>query len=156
MWRPSSLHISFAPLWCLLLFISVLTTAALTGCKHSKEDEPSIEEEEQHDPIDEHIVEADETIILTTDSSEWNIRLFATGLVYADAVKVPLQSPWQLPTREEAKILKDLVFPNDERFVTSDGYTFGMPSASVTKAGQKTKYSVLGLYIRKTTIDVPF
>ena len=155
MWRPSPLNISSALLLTLSLFISVLTTAALTGCKHS-EYEPYIEEEKQHDPIEEHIVEADETIILTTDSSEWHIRLFATGLVYADAVQVPLQSPWQLPTREEARVLKDLVFPNDERFVTSDGYTFGMPSASVSKAGQKTKYSVLGLHIRKTTIDVPF
>ena len=157
MWRPSPLHISFAPLiWCLLLSILALTTAALTGCKHSKKDEPSIEQEEQHDLIDEHIVEADETIILTTDSSEWHIRIFATGLVYADAVQVAMPEPWQLPTREEARVLKDLVFPNEERFVTSDNYTFGMPSASVTKAGAKTKYSVLGLWIRKTTIDVPF
>ena len=43
-----------------------------------------------------------------------------------------------------------------ERFITSDGYTFGMPSASVSKAGTKTQYGVLGLHRRKTTIDVPF
>ena len=137
-------------IWCLSLSI----LAVLSACKHSNE--PDAEEQQTDNHIAEHIVEDDETIILTTDSSEWYIRLFATGLVYADAVQVPLQSPWQLPTREEAKILKDLVFPNDERFVTSDNYTFGMPSASVTKAGAKTKYSVLGLHIRKTTIDVPF
>jgi hypothetical protein len=40
--------------------------------------------------------------------------------------------------------------------VTSDGYTFGMPSASVSKAGSKTKYSVLGLYRRKTKVEVHF
>ena len=137
-------------IWCL----SLSSLAVLSACKHSNE--PDAEEQQTDNHIAEHIVEADETIILTTDSSEWHIRLFATGLVYADAVQVPLQSPWQLPTREEAKILKDFVFPNDERFVTSDGYTFGMPSASVTKAGAKTKYSVLGLNIRPTVIDVPF
>ena len=138
--------------WCL----SLSTLAALGACNRSEGNEPTIEEEEQHDPIDDHIVEADEMIILTTDSSEWHIKLLATGLVYSDAVQVPLQNPWTLPTRGEARVLKDLVFPSDERFVTSDGYTFGMPSASVTKAGQKTKYSVLGLYIRKSTISVRF
>ena len=56
----------------------------------------------------------------------------------------------------EAQILKTLTYPSSERFVTSDGFTFGMPSASVTKADTKTKYSVLGLYIRPTTINVPF
>lgn len=137
-------------IWCLSLSI----LAVLSACKHSNE--PDAEEQQTDNHIAEHIVEADETIILTTDSSEWHIRLFATGLVYADAVQVPMTDPWQFPTREEARVLKDLVFPNDERFVTSDGYTFGMPSASVTKAGAKTKYSVLGLYIRPTTIDVPF
>ena len=60
--------------------------------------------------------------------------------------------------KEEAQILRKLEYPtpSGERFVTSDGYTFGMPSASVSKAGQKTQYSVLGLHRRKTTIDVPF
>ena len=67
-----------------------------------------------------------------------------------------MPGPWQFPTREDAQTLKTLTYQNDERFVTSDGYTFGMPSASVSKAGSKTRYSVLGLWKRKTTIDVPF
>ena len=95
-------------------------------------------------------------IVLETDSTEWRVRLFATGKLYAEAVQVEMPDPWQLPTHEDAQILKTLTYPSDERFVTSDGYTFGMPSPSVTKAGQKTKYSVIGLYIRPTTIDVPF
>jgi hypothetical protein len=82
--------------------------------------------------------------------------LFATGKLYAEAVQVEMPDPWRFPTREDAQILKTLTYPSDERFVTCDSYTFGMPSISVTKAGQKTKYSVLGLYIRPTTIDVPF
>jgi hypothetical protein len=137
-------------IWCL----SLSSLAVLSACKHSNE--PDAEEQQTDNYIAEHIVEADEMIILTNDSSEWHIRLLATGLLYAEAVQVPMTEPWKLPTREEARVLKDLVFPNDERFVTSDGYTFGMPSASVTKAGQKTKYSVLGLWIRKTSIDVTF
>ena len=62
-----------------------------------------------------------------------------------------------LPTREDATILKTCTYGDgSERFVTSDGYTFGMPSSSVTKAGQKTQYSVLGLWKRQTVIIVEF
>jgi hypothetical protein len=138
MWRPSPLHISFALLLTLSLFIS--------GCRHK--DEPT-------DPSD-HSVAANEMIVYETDSTEWHVCVVATGKLYADAVQVSIPAPYRLPTREEAQILKTLTYPHDERFVTSDGYTFGMPSASVTKAGAKTKYSVLGLWIRATTIDVPF
>ena len=97
-----------------------------------------------------------DTIIIQTDSTEWHVRLFATGKLYAEAVQVPIPDPYRLPTKDDAQILKTIEYPSEERFVTSDGYTFGMPSASVTKAGSKTKYSVLGLHIRPTTIDVPF
>ena len=95
-------------------------------------------------------------VIYETDSTEWNVCLVATGKLYADAVQVSLPAPYRLPTRDEAQILKTLTYPHDERFVTSDGYTFGMPSPSVTKAGAKTKYSVLGLWIRVTVIDCPY
>lgn len=149
MWRPSPLHISFAPLaLCLLLFISVLTTAVLSGCNRSKDDEPNA-------PSD-HFVGTNEMIVYETDSTEWHVCVVATGKLYADAVKVSVPAPYRLPTREEAQILKTIEYPSEERFVTSDGYTFGTPSASVTKAGAKTKYSVLGLWKRPTTINVPF
>ena len=138
MWRPSPLHISFALLLTLSLFIS--------GCRS---DEPTA-------PSDDHIVGGNEMVVYETDSTEWHVCLVATGKLYADAVQVSMPAPYRLPTKDEAQILKTLTYPSDERFVTSDGYTFGMPSASVTKAGAKTKYSVLGLYIRRTTIDVPF
>ena len=95
-------------------------------------------------------------VVFVTDSSEWSVCLFEKGLVYAEAIQVSLPSPWEIPTRDDAAVLKSLEYPNDERFITSDGYTFGMPSASVTKAGQKTKYSVLGLYKRATTIYIQF
>lgn len=93
-----------------------------------------------------------EAIVFVTDTSEWHVRLFAENLIYSKAVEVNIPSPWLLPTREDAAILKTCTYPHNERFITSDGYTFGMPSASVTKAGQKTKYSVLGLWKRKTVI----
>lgn len=137
MWRPSPLHISFALLLTLSLFISC------------RKDEPTV-------PSDDHIVGGNEMIVYETDSTEWHVCLVATGKLYADAVEVAIPDPYRLPTRDEAHILKTLTYPSSERFVTSDGYTFAMPSASVTKAGTKTKYSVLGLYIRPTTIDVPF
>ena len=101
-------------------------------------------------------VGSNEMVVYETDSTEWHVCLVATGKLYADAVQVSMPAPYRLPTKDEAQILKTLTYPSSERFVTSDGYTFGMPSASVSKAGSKTKYSVLGLYIRPTTINVPF
>ena len=136
MWRPSPLHISFALLLILSLFISC------------RKDEPT-------DPSD-RSVDANKMVVYETDSTEWHVCVVATGKLYADAVDVSMPAPYRLPTYDEAQVLKTLTYPSDERFVTCDGYTFGMPSASVTKAGAKTKYSVLGLYIRKSTIIIEF
>lgn len=138
MWRPFPLHISFALLCILSLFIS--------ACRSNEPTAPS----------DDHIVGGNEMIVYETDSTEWHVCLVATGKLYADAVAVAIPDPYRLPTKEEAQILKTCTLQSSERFITSDGYTFGMPSASVTKAGAKTKYSVLGLHIRQTVIDVPF
>ena len=99
---------------------------------------------------------SNEAIVFVTDTSEWRVCLFAEHLIYSKAVEVQLPSPWLLPTREEAQVLKTCTYPHDERFVTSDGYTFGMPSSSVSKAGQKTNYSVLGLWKRTTVIIIDF
>ena len=108
-------------------------------------------------PDDEHIGDATELlseVVCVTDSDEWRIALIAEGLYYADAVSEPIPEPFRLPTKDEAKVLRSMTYPHDERFVTSDGYTFGMPSASVSKAGRKTKYSVLGLWRRPTRIYI--
>ena len=99
---------------------------------------------------------SNEDIVFVTDTSEWHVRLFAEHLIYSKAVEVQLPSPWLLPTREDATILRTCTYPHDERFITSDGYTFGMQSASVSKAGQKTNYSVLGLWKRTTVIVIDF
>lgn len=131
-------HISFALLlWCLSLFIS--------GCLSDEPNAPS-----------DHIDGANEMVVYETDSTEWHVCIIAKHLIYENAVQVALQEPWQLPNREDAQVLRIITYPNEERFVTSDGYTFGMPSASVSKAGTKTKYSVLGLWKRRKTIEVPF
>ena len=113
----------------------------------------------QNQPDDEHIGDATELlseVVCVTDSDEWRIALIAEGLYYDEAVSEPIPDPFRLPTKDEAKVLRSMTYPHDERFVTSDGYTFGMPSASVSKAGSKTKYSVLGLYRRKTKVEVHF
>jgi hypothetical protein len=110
-------------------------------------------------PDDEHIGDATalpSEVVCVTDSDEWRIALIAEGLYYDEAVSEPIPDPFRLPTKDEAKVLRSMTYPHDERFVTSDGYTFGMPSASVSKAGSKTKYSVLGLWRRRTIIEVPF
>ena len=128
---------------CLSLSISVL----LVGC--SRFDEPA-------GPT-ERLADASEMIVYETDSTEWVVQLFKEHLFYSEAAAITLPAPWRLPDKSEAQFLRTFTYPyGSERFVTCDGYTFGMPSASVSKAGTKTKYSVLGLWIRKTTIDVPF
>lgn len=137
------LHISSALLWCLLL-------STLVACT-PKQDEP---EDGQQAIGDTPVATA--LTVLTTDSADWVVQLFKEHLLYSEAVAISLPSPFHIPSREEAKVLKDLSYPHDERFITSDGYTFGMPSSSVSKAGQKTKYSVLGLVIRCNVIDVRF
>lgn len=61
-----------------------------------------------------------------------------------------LDSLFRLPTHEEANVLRTVTYGTEgERYLTDDGYTFGMPSKSVTKAGKKTKYSVLAIHVRK-------
>ena len=135
MWSRSS-HISFA----LLLILSLFTSCQI--------DEPTAHSD--------HFVGTNEMVVYDTDSTEWHVRIVANGKLYAEAVQVSVPAPYRLPTKDEAQILKTIEYPSEERFVTSDGYTFGTPSASVTKAGSKTKYSVLGLWVRPTTIDVPF
>ena len=126
-------------------FLILLALLILISCR---KDEPTA-------PSD-YSVGAYGVLVYETDSTEWQVCVVATGLLYAEAVAVPIPAPYRLPTKDDAQILKTLTYPSSERFVTSDGFTFGTPSASVTKAGAKTKYSVLGIHIRKTTIDVPF
>ena len=126
-------------------FLILLALLLLISCR---KDEPTA--------TTDHSAGADGVVVYETDSTEWRVCVVATGLLYADALAVPIPAPYRLPTKDEAQILKTLTYPSSERFVTSDGFSFAMPSASVTKAGEKTKYSVLGLHIRKTTIDVPF
>lgn len=125
-------------------FLILLALLLLISCR---KDEPTA--------TTDHSSGADGVVVYETDSTEWLVCVVATGLLYAEAVAVPIPAPYRLPTKEDAQILKTLTYPSSERFVTSDGFSFGTPSASVTKAGAKTKYSVLGLHIRKTTIDVP-
>jgi hypothetical protein len=93
-------------------------------------------------------------LVYETDSTEWRVKIFKEHILYSEVASITLPAPWVLPTREDAAVMRLLEYPHEERFVTSDGYTFGMPSASVSKAGQKTKYSVLGLHKRRTTIVI--
>jgi len=154
MWSPSRRTYCVLPaILFLSLSISVLTVL-LPGCS-KKQNEPEQPSGESEQPESEQPSFA-EAIVLQTDSTEWWVRVIATGKLYAEAVTVPIPDPYRLPVKEEAQVLRTCTLSSSERFITSDGYTFGMPSASVSKAGQKTKYSVLGLSIRKTVIDVPF
>ena len=112
--------------------------------------------EEPANPSDDHIADASEMVIYQTDSTEWRVKIFKEHILYSEVASITLPAPWVLPTREDAAVLRLLEYKHEERFVTCDGYTFGMPSASVSKAGAKTKYSVFGLHKRRTTIYIEF
>lgn len=125
--------------YCVLLLIASLSIS----CR-SVVNEPS----EPNEPIV-------GTIVLVTDSDEWKVYVSQTNVLASDPISV--DSPYHIPTRDEAKILRTISYgSNDQRYLTDDGYTFGMPSAAVTKAGAKTRYSVLGLWRRPLVIDIPF
>lgn len=126
--------------------VCAILIAALVACSPQ-----NVPEHTEQTPID----ASSGTIVFETDSDEWRVYVFARGVLYGSSYSV--DSPYHIPTRDEAYVLKTLTFgSNEQRYVTCDGYTFGMPSASVTKAGTKTKYSVLGLWRRQTTYFVPF
>lgn len=129
-----------------------LVIALLTSCSNPI-DEP-LPSDEQQDTIVPPPIEG--TVVLATDSDEWSVYVFKEHLIYSEAILEKLPDPWIIPTKTDAKVLYNLYFPSAERFITSDGYTFGMPSASVSKAGMKTKYSVLGLKRRQTTIIITY
>lgn len=126
--------------------VCLILIAALAACKPQNVPE-------QTDPTP--ITASDGTVVFETDSDEWRVYVFATSVLYGSGYAV--DSPYHIPTKDEAQVLKTLTFgTNEQRYVTCDGYTFGMPSATVAKAGTKTKYSVLGLWRRQTTYFVPF
>lgn len=143
MCKKSSRHI-FCAQAALLLSLSLFMSA----CRGKTAEDPQ-------DPSDAQSVTANEMIVYKTDSTEWHIYTAHKDVFYGSDYTV--KEPYHVPTRDEAKVLKNITYGDgNQRFVTSDGYTFGMPSASVTKAGTKTKYSVLGLWIRRSTITIDF
>ena len=126
----------------------MVIAAALIGC--TARNVPSVE---PRDTIP--MEQPTGTVVYLTDTTEWLVYVFATGVLASDAYSVP--EPYHIPTHNEAQTLRHITYGvSGQRYFTDDGYTFGMPSASVTKAGTKTKYSVLGLYIRPSVIVVPF
>lgn len=146
----SSRHILFA----LLLTVGLLSSA-LQSCSH-KEDVESPDGKVHL--LADSISAATDKIVFVTDSDEWHVRLFKEGVQYAQLKQYVLPLPWRLPTQDEAKILRKQTFstPAGERFFTDNGYTFQMPSASVTVAGAKKKYSIVGIWRRRTVIVVEF
>ena len=126
----------------------VVIAAALMGC--TARNVPSVE---PRDTIP--MEQPTGTVVYLTDTTEWLVYVFETGVLASDAYSVP--EPYHIPTHNEAQTLRHIAYGvSGQRYLTDDDYTFGMPSASVTKAGTKTKYSVLGLYVRPSVIVVPF
>ena len=104
-----------------------------------------------------HSDEYNDDIVYRTDTSEWHVKVFKSGVLSSENYASYVKSPYRLPTRDEGKILKNITYgQSGERYFTDDGYTFGMPSAGVSKAGTKKTYSVLGMWIRTTVYKYEF
>lgn len=147
---PSNLHI----LSVLLLTLG-LSSLVLLSCSHSEDVESP---DGKIQLLADSISAATEKVVLVTDSDEWRVRLFKEHVLSSELKLYSLPEPWRLPTHEEAKVLRHCEYSTDagERFFTDNGYTFQMPSPSVTQAGNKKKYSIIGLWRRKTVIVVHF
>lgn len=112
-------------------------------------------ENEPQGPTKEDTTQPLGTVIYSDDSTEWRVWVPYGDVYVYDEYHV--DSPYHIPTHEEAYTLKTITYgPSGQRYLTDDGYTFGMPSASVTKAGQKTKYYVLALWRRPYIIHQYF
>lgn len=127
-------------------YYTILLTILFASCN-------AIEPTQQTEPAEP--IEHGYTIIYRDDSTEWLVWVPYSRVYVYDSYVV--DSPYHVPTHEEAKILKTITYgPSGQRYLTDDGYTFGMPSASITKAGTKTKYSVLALWRRRYIITQDF
>ena len=98
-------------------------------------------------------------------SSSTDTSITTTEVVYRDSIindsltiRIPLVTNWYttlplsipegyyLPTKEQAKWLKNLSFSTSQRIIClqdSVYYTFGYQSKSITQAGSKTAYTLL-------------
>lgn len=155
MWSKYNHVVSYVRVRHLLHLTLVLVLLGnLMACKPSDTNEP--EEPEQTTPMTPEEVNTKGTVVFKTDSTEWIVYTFREGVLAYQVYSV--SEPFHVPTKEEANFLRTLTYgPTGERYLIDNGtYTFGMPSATVSKAGTKKKYSVLGLYIKETVIIMYF
>ena len=138
-----------------LLLIVGLSLSALPSCNHKEEVESP---DGKVNLLADSISAATDKIVFVTDSDEWHCRVFKEGVRLSEMKTYTLPDPWRLPTRAEARILRGYEYTTNagERFFTDDGYTFQMPSSSVTKAGSKKTYTIVGLWRRRTVIEFTF
>lgn len=144
-------QISFA-----LLILASLSLSVLLSCNHK--DDEILTPDGKIQLLADSISENTENVVLVTDSDEWRCRVFKEHVKLEDLKLYALPSPWRLPTHDEAKVMRHYEYKTDagERFFTDDGYTFQMPSPSVTQAGSKKTYTIIGLWRRRTVIEVRF
>ena len=120
----------------------------MSACR-GKTNEPTLSDEQATDTA------IAGTVVYRTDTTEWMVYVFKAKVYASDDLTVP--APFRLPTHEEAQVLRHIQYGvSNQRYLTDDGYTFGMPSASISKAGSKTTYGLMGLYIRQTVITIEF
>ena len=104
------------------------------------------------------------TLILQTDSDQWYLSATRyTGLIGQSAFQSAMMGvpqPYRVPTKAEGETLRHHISAPSERLLclTPDSvwYTF-TSGGSVTKAGQKTKYTLWPIYrrsIRQDTIYI--
>ena len=98
-----------------------------------------------------------DSLVLTTSSASYYLTQYHWtsltvgnldyALELADNIIESLGSNYRIPTRADATLLRTIQCSSSERILCTDDretwYTFAMPSASVTKAGAVTTYTLL-------------
>lgn len=131
MWQKSS---NFAPLMKKLLPILFL---ALVGCQ-------------QHNPAEDPISYGEDLVWQHGDSALYLCRHEWRGMVLGeqDPAHTIAHLPWHVPSKEDGQLLHmfSLIEPSPERYLCQDKdgvyWSFLFGSGKVTKAGQKTKYTL--------------
>lgn len=114
--------------------------------------------EPENNSVEESSQKPETFLLYETEEDYWYAAIVKTGILISDTIQLVMphigEDIFQLPTREQATILKNQIYTHKERFLTNDGYTFAMPSEKISKAGSKTKYTAMAIFVQPKTIDI--
>lgn len=161
---PSLLNGRGCPLWVgvglLFLFVSC-QKIDLEDIKRKTETVVPDPDDVPDDAPDDADDDAREVLVMTNDTAQFFVSKREVGYITLESIADPRTefqrylSPYRMPTRLEASQLRKCAVPDGywrsgQRILCYDEatgvyYTFEFEGTSVTQAGRKTKYCVLGI-----------